>query len=51
MRNYLITIKEYLEICTSPQIDRIKYNPYDDTLYLHTKDNYETTFKIYKKER
>lgn len=51
MRNYLIDNKEYLDICdTSPQINHIKYEPYEDNFHMWTKDNYEFKFKVYKKE-
>lgn len=51
LKKYLITSNEYIRICnTSPQIDYIKYNPYEDNFYIHTKDNYSFTFKL-KKDR
>ena len=44
LRNYLISIQEYLEIIKSPQIDHIKYE--NDTFYIWTNDGYNFTLKI-----
>ena len=44
LRNYLISIQEYLEIIKSPQIDHIKYE--NDTFYIWTTDGYNFTLKI-----
>lgn len=46
LRNYLISIKEYLEITKSPQIDHIKYE--NDTFFLWSNDGYTFKFKIKK---
>ena len=49
-RNYLISNKEYFNICkTSPQINFIEYNPYNNDFYMKTTDNYNFNFKVYKK--
>ena len=48
-RNYLLYVKEYLEILdTSPQIDRCSYHCFSDDYYIHTNDNYEWNFKLRK---
>lgn len=44
LRNYLVSIQEYLEIVKSPQIDHIKYE--NDMFYLWTNDGYTFTLKI-----
>ena len=44
IRNNLISMKEYIEICNSPQIDHIKYE--NDKFYLWTTDNYKFELKI-----
>lgn len=51
-RNYLISNKEYFEICkTSPQISWIEYKPFEDNFYISTYDNYNFKFKVYRKEK
>ena len=48
LKQYLLTGREYLNMVqTSPQIKRIKYNPYNDTFEIWTKedDNSEHYFK------
>ena len=50
LRNYLLDVKEYFEICDkSPQITRVSYNPYDDNFTIETSDNYKLTFKVRSK--
>ena len=44
LKNNLITIKEYLKITDSPQIDHIKYD--NGLFYLWTTDNYRFILKI-----
>ncbi|MBQ1496010.1 MAG: hypothetical protein IIZ40_01480 [Bacilli bacterium] len=44
LKNYLVSIQEYLEIVKSPQIDHIKYE--NDMFYLWTNDDYKFTLKI-----
>lgn len=52
MKNYLITVKEYVKIYeTSPQITEISYNGYDDAFNIKTKDNYDLKFKIKKEDK
>lgn len=46
LKNYLVSIQEYLEIVKSPQIDHIKYE--NDTFNMWTNDNYNFTLKIRK---
>ncbi len=49
VRNYLLEHDEYDKVCkTSPQIDHIKYRPFEDDFYIHTNDNYEVFFKVKK---
>lgn len=51
LKNYLISNKEYFEICkTSPQIKRIKYEPFEDDFYIWTDDQYNFKFKVKKIE-
>lgn len=48
IRNNLVTIKEYIAITDSPQIDHIKY---DNGLFvLWTSDNYRFELKIRRAE-
>lgn len=44
LKNNLISIKEYLAITDSPQIDHIKYD--NGLFYLWTTDNYRFILKI-----
>lgn len=46
LRYNLVSIKEYLEIIKSPQIDHIKYE--DDTFFLWSNDGYSFKLKIKK---
>ena len=49
LRNYLISNKEYFNICkTSPQIKRISYD--NDDFRIQTSDNYDLHFKVYLKQ-
>lgn len=51
LRNYLISNKEYFEICkTSPQIRGIEYKPNEDNFYIWTDDRYTFKFKVYRKK-
>ena len=48
-KNYIINYKEYCNIVdTSPQIDHIKYNPYEDNIDMYTTDNYYFKVKVKK---
>lgn len=47
LKNSILEVKEYLNVInTSPQINCIKYNCYDDNFYLFTDDNYKFKVKI-----
>lgn len=46
LRYNLVSIKEYLEIIKSPQIDHIKYE--NDTFFLWSSDGYSFKLKIKK---
>ena len=46
LKNNLVTIKEYLKITESSQIDHIKYD--NGIFYLWTTDNYKFVLKIGK---
>lgn len=49
LKNYLISVREYLNICdTSPQIREVKYDPYQDNFMIDTDDNYKVYFKVKK---
>lgn len=43
-RNYLITIKEYIQIIKSPQVDHVQYK--NQQFYIWTTDNYNFTLKV-----
>lgn len=45
--NYSISPETYIQIFqTSPQIDRTKYEPFEDNFHMWTNDNYHWCFKI-----
>ena len=44
IRNNLIYVKEYVEICNSPQVDHVKYD--NGLFHLWTTDNYKFVLKI-----
>lgn len=46
LKNYLVSIQEYLDIVKSPQIDHIKYE--NDVFNIWTNDNYNFILKIRK---
>lgn len=49
-KKFIIDSKEYIKIIdTSPQIDHIKYNPYDDTIDIYTTDDYYFKVKVKNK--
>lgn len=49
IRNYLLTYKEFIQITkSSPQINHIKYNPFEDNIEMYTTDNYKFVLKIKK---
>ena len=43
-KKYLITLKEYIKILKSPQIDHVLYK--NQQFYMWTTDGYEFKFKI-----
>lgn len=49
IRNNLVSIKEYLKIINSPQIDHIKYD--NGLFYLWTNDNYKFILKIKEEKK
>ena len=50
IRQYEISCSEYFEIIsTSPQIEHIKYDPYEDKTEIDTNDNYHFKVKIKSK--
>lgn len=50
-QNYNIDSETYMDICnTSPQISRVKYDPYDNKYEIWTNDNFYWKFNIYRKE-
>lgn len=52
LKSYLISVKEYLNICsTSPQIREVRYDPYQDNFMIQTEENYKVYFKVKKEER
>lgn len=44
LKNNLINVKKYIEICDSPQVDHVKYD--NGLFYLWTNDNYKFVLKI-----
>lgn len=50
-QNYNIDSETYINICnTSPQISRVKYDPYDSKYEIWTKDNFYWKINICRKE-
>ena len=49
LRNNLVSIKEYLKIIESPQIDHIKFDE-NGLFYLWTNDNYKFCLKIRREQ-
>ena len=51
LRQYLLTVQEYIEISDikkNPQIKRVHYEPFEDSFYIDTDDNYNFKFKVKK---
>jgi hypothetical protein len=49
IKKYLISYKEFIQITkSSPQINHIKYNPFEDHIEMWTTDNYKFVLKIKK---
>ena len=51
LRNNLVTVKEYLEICKSSQVNCVKYNAEKNNFEIHTKDNYHFVLKIERRNK
>ena len=49
-RNYNIDSNTYLNICSSTQIVRVKYDPYSQYFEIWTNDDYYWKFNVYRKE-
>lgn len=50
-QNYNIDSETYMDICnTSPQISRVKYDPYDNKFEIWTNDNSYWKINVYKKD-
>lgn len=50
-QNYNIDSETYINICdTSPQISRVKYDPYDNKYDIWTNDNFYWKINVYRKE-
>lgn len=46
-QDYNIDSKTYIYICqSSPQILRVKYDPFENNFNIWTNDNYHWTFKV-----
>ena len=48
LRNYLISVEEYIKIVSSKQVKWVKYNPFEDKFYVSTEDKYNFDFRIKK---
>ena len=46
LRNYLVSMEEYIKIVSSKQVKWVKYNPFEDKFYVGTEDKYNFDFKI-----
>lgn len=49
--NYIIPVEIYNKICESPQVLKIKYEPFCDSYELYTTDGYCWRFKIVKEKK
>ena len=49
LRNYLISVKEYLKIVESPQVNHVKYE--NDEFTCWTSDNYVFKFRLQSLEK
>ena len=49
LRNYLVSIQEYKEICDSTQVDHIKYE--NGIFKIWTNDNYKFVLRIKEGEK
>ena len=46
LRNYLISVEEYIKLISSSQVKYVKYNPFEDKFYVSTNDNYNFEFRV-----
>lgn len=49
--NYVISVEIYNKICDSPQVQKIKYEPFGDYYELSTEDGYYLKFKVIKEKK
>ena len=49
--NYRISSEIYKKICDSPQIQKIKYEPFGDYYELYADDGYYFKFTVYKENK
>lgn len=47
-KNYLISVKEYIQIIKSPQVDHVQYK--NQQFYIWTEDGYEFKLRIRKEK-
>lgn len=51
IKNFLITYKEFIQITkSSPQINHIKYNPFEDNIEMWTTDGYAFRLNLRKEK-
>lgn len=51
-QNYNIDSETYINICnTSPQISRVKYDPYDNKYEIWTDDNFYWKINVYREKK
>lgn len=48
LKNNLVSIKEYIEISNSPQVDHVKFD--NGLFHMWTNDNYKFTLRIRKEK-
>ena len=46
LKNYILSVKEYFNVCSSSQVKYVKYNPFEDKFYVLTDDNYNFEFRV-----
>lgn len=49
--NYIISSEVYKKICDSPQIQKIKYEPFGDYYEIYTNDGYYWRFKVERNDK
>lgn len=50
LHNYTISNNIYLQICTSSQINHVKYTAFGDFFEIWTDDNYYWKFTVYRED-